>query len=140
MRIQRLYFDGCTNVAEARQVLNAGLSVVGVKVKVEHIRVRNASDAQRLRFLGSPSIRIDDRDVEPEADARRNYGFMCRTYRYGDKMSGVPSHQHIAAALIEALANPSQSEDEISFENEPDALADDRANYEPASDTEPFRI
>ena len=37
--------------------------------------------AQRERFLGSPTIRVNGRDVDPSADRRRDYGLCCTCTR-----------------------------------------------------------
>jgi hypothetical protein len=44
-----------------------------------------------MRFLGSPTIRVNDEDIEPAARRRTDYGFMCRTYRAEDgTTTGIP--------------------------------------------------
>jgi hypothetical protein len=99
MRIQLLYFDGCLNAAKTLEDLNAVLAGEGLQVEVERIRVRNSSHARRLRFLGSPSIRVNGRDVEPEARSRADYGFMCRTYFAGAESANTPSRAQIVRAI-----------------------------------------
>lgn len=102
MRVQLLYFDGCPNAAKALEELNAVLAGEGFQVAVERIKVRNSSHARRLRFLGSPSIRVDGRDVEPEARSRTDYGFMCRTYPSTEGVASGPSREQIARAMRES--------------------------------------
>ena len=55
--------------------------------------------ARRLRFLGSPSVRVDGEDVEPSANFRSAYGLMCRTYRVGSESSEKPAFGMIRAAI-----------------------------------------
>lgn len=97
MRVQFLYFDGCPNAMRALQDLNAALADEGLKVEVERIRVRNPSHARTLRFLGSPSIRVNGRDVEPEARSRTDFGFMCRTY--SSENGASPTREQIVLAV-----------------------------------------
>jgi hypothetical protein len=99
MRVQLLYFDGCPNATKALEDLNAVLDAEGLTVDVERIRVRNPSHARRLQFLGSPSIRVDGRDVEPEARSRTDYGFMCRTYHSSERVASTPSRKQILRAI-----------------------------------------
>jgi hypothetical protein len=47
------------------------------------------------RFLGSPTVRVDGRDIEPGAAGRTTYAYACRTY--GD--AAAPSDELILAAL-----------------------------------------
>jgi hypothetical protein len=63
-------------------------------------RVTDANGARDLRFLGSPTVRINDIDIEPSARSRTDYGLMCRTYGGG----GVPSEALICDAIAESRA------------------------------------
>jgi len=96
MRIAVLYFDGCPNhvptVARIKQVM----ADLGLQVGIEEIKVTSPEDAQRLRFLGSPTVLVNGVDIEPSAQSRRTYGLSCRVY---DGVSGLPSEERIAAAL-----------------------------------------
>lgn len=79
-----------------RRVLQAydqGLPIIETSVGNE--------DAVRLRFLGSPTVRIDDVDIEPAARLRTGFGIMCRTYEQG----GIPSEGLIWNAIAEAEAS-----------------------------------
>ena len=55
--------------------------------------------AERCRFLGSPSVRVDGSDVEIGADQRSSYHYGCRIYQTPAGMSGVPPEEYIRAAL-----------------------------------------
>ena len=70
MTIEVLYFDGCPSYEALVPHLQQLLSERGVAADVALRRVDSDADAQRLRFLGSPTVRVDGRDVEPGADAR----------------------------------------------------------------------
>lgn len=56
-------------------------------------------DVERLRFLGSPSLRVNGRDVEPGADERETFVFACRVYRTPVGFSGQPATEWVHAAL-----------------------------------------
>jgi hypothetical protein len=66
------------------------------------VEVHDAEAAQRLRFLGSPSVRVDGRDVEPGAEARTDYDLSCRVYRRESWFSGQPEERWARDALAEA--------------------------------------
>jgi hypothetical protein len=59
--------------------------------------VADANAARELRFLGSPTVRINGMDIEPSARSRNYYGMMCRTYDGG----GVPPEDLIRMAVSE---------------------------------------
>lgn len=98
MRVEILYFDGCPNheplVGRVPELLHAA----GVDAEVVSRRVDSEQQALALRFLGSPTVRVDGRDVEPGAAARSDYGLKCRLYRSVGGVSGQPSDQLILAA------------------------------------------
>lgn len=76
------------------------LDATELEADVQLVEVRDFEEAASMRFLGSPTIRIDDEDIEPEARLRTDYGFMCRTYRDEDgTTTGVPPLALIADAV-----------------------------------------
>ena len=69
-RVEILYFDGCPNHEPARDLVEQVAAELGLQAQIELVEVPDADTATRLRFLGSPSVRVDGRDVEPGADER----------------------------------------------------------------------
>jgi hypothetical protein len=61
--------------------------------------VPDAEGAVVERFLGSPTIRVAGRRVEPGADERRDYAFACRVYRTRCGFAGQPEEQWLRDAL-----------------------------------------
>jgi len=95
MRVELLYFQGCAHHGATVERVREVLAREGVRAEVREIWVRDAEDAARLRFLGSPTVRIDGIDVEPGANEREHGGVACRWY--GD--SGIPSQELLRAAI-----------------------------------------
>ncbi|MBW2416784.1 MAG: DUF2703 domain-containing protein [Deltaproteobacteria bacterium] len=95
MKIELLYFAGCPNHGPARELIDAAVSELGIEPEIEEIDVQDEGHAERLRFLGSPSIRVNGRDVEPGAESRTDYAICCRMYR----ASGLPARELLLAAL-----------------------------------------
>jgi hypothetical protein len=81
VRIEVLYFDGCPNheafVTHLEQLLRTAEPPAEIVLR----RVPDDDAARRARFLGSPTVRIDGRDVEPGAVERLDFGLKCRLYR-----------------------------------------------------------
>jgi hypothetical protein len=75
-----------------------------VDAEIEYINVETPDLAERLLFLGSPSVRVDGEDVEPSANDRTSYGLICRTYDYGPQVTGTPPIAMIRAAILRHLA------------------------------------
>jgi len=64
--IELLYFDGCPNHDELVPHIRELLAQAGIDATIELRRVETVEDAERERFLGSPTVRVDGRDVDPE--------------------------------------------------------------------------
>jgi len=58
-RIELLYFDGCPSHTPAGEFLREALAEGGLEAEVELVAVNTDDEARRLRFPGSPTIRVD---------------------------------------------------------------------------------
>ena len=110
MKIEVLYFDGCPNHKPAVERVQELLREEGVSAEVLEANISDASAAQSVRFLGSPSVRVNGLDVEPEARAAREYGMMCRTYSVEGRREGLPSHEMLRQAIREARCGSRSSD------------------------------
>lgn len=98
-RIEFLTWDGCPSSDEARALLDGILSFFDVPAEIEVRSVKTQSEAESLRFPGSPTIRIDGGDVDP-AGADTRPSLSCRVYRRPNgTTSPLPSEHQILAAL-----------------------------------------
>lgn len=95
MQIDVLYFSGCPNHGPAVDLVREVLRDLGMHHRVHEIEVPDPEGATRLGFLGSPTIRVDGRDIEPDAEKRTDYAMSCRVYG----PSGVPPRAWIETAL-----------------------------------------
>src|SRR6266851_2999408 len=110
MKIEILYFNGCPNHEPAVERIRQLLREEDVSAEVLEVNVSDASIAQKLGFLGSPSIRVNGLDVEPEARAAREYGMMCRTYAVNGRREGLPSREMLHHAIQEANSGINNSD------------------------------
>ncbi|MDP9401484.1 MAG: DUF2703 domain-containing protein [Actinomycetota bacterium] len=69
-------------------------------------RVESPEAAQAERCLGSPTIRVDGRDVEPGADQRTDFGLKSRLYATPDGLRGQPLEALVRAALAPGARHP----------------------------------
>jgi hypothetical protein len=99
MRIELFYWDGCPSHPEARELLQRVLDERGISDEIELREVRTDEDAAALGFPGSPTIRVDGRDVDP-AGAGAPPSLSCRIYHLPDgRVSPVPSREQLEEAL-----------------------------------------
>jgi hypothetical protein len=101
-RVEILYFDGCPNHEPARALVDRLARELDVEPEIELVQVADPEAAAMLRFLGSPTVRVDGVDVEPGAEERRDFAFSCRIYRSDGGASEQPAESWVREALIEA--------------------------------------
>ena len=71
----------------------------GIEATVELREVGTTSEAQALRFPGSPTIRVDGRDVDASG-AEGRPALNCRIYYVADgRVSPIPSREQLEEAL-----------------------------------------
>jgi hypothetical protein len=98
--VELLYFEGCPNHVAARNMVESVAAEVGVSADLRLIEVETPEAADELRFLGSPTIRIQGKDVEPGADERTEFQYACRVYRTTSGFSGSPDPEWVRHALL----------------------------------------
>ena len=98
MNIQVLYFEGCPNHEPTVSLVREVVAGLDLSAQVEEIEVTTQTDAERLRFLGSPTVQVNGVDMEPSARERTNYALSCRMYNG----SGIPPRELLVAALTSA--------------------------------------
>jgi hypothetical protein len=99
VRIELLFWDGCPSLPEAEELLREVLVERGLDARIERREVFTQEEAEALRFPGSPTIRIDGRDVD-EAGASARPALTCRIYYLPDgRSSPVPSREQLEEAL-----------------------------------------
>ncbi len=99
MRIELLYFDGCPSYETLLPKVRELLASEGVEDEIELRPVESLEAAEEARFLGSPTVRIDGKDIDSGAAERSDYGLKCRLYRSGEETSGLPPEEWIVEAI-----------------------------------------
>jgi hypothetical protein len=97
MVIEVFYVPGCPNHQPAIASLRDVLRSATIDAPIHEIAVIDEAMASRLKFPGSPTIRIDGSDVE--SNHPESYGLACRLYSNG---AGVPSREILERALAQS--------------------------------------
>jgi hypothetical protein len=80
-KVALLYFDGCPGYRKAEQSLKNALSREGIRSEVELVAVNTDEEAEALEFSGSPTIRVNGRDLFPSSAGERDvWRLGCRVY------------------------------------------------------------
>lgn len=108
MRVEVLYFEGCPTYRAAEKTLRGVLAQEDAEPEVELVAVNTEEEARRLRFPGSPTIRVDGEDLFPVPD-RVGYALGCRMYTTPEGLRGSPTAEMVRASLAERNLVPSGS-------------------------------
>jgi hypothetical protein len=101
VRVELLYTDDDAGYMTARQNLVEVLTEDAFETPIQMIAVGSEADARLLAFPGSPTIRIDGADIEPDPPTAVSLG--PRTYRADDgSASHVPGKAVIRRAVERA--------------------------------------
>lgn len=100
MAIQFLYFEGCPSYKNGLENLKLALEELGMEEDVEMINIETNEMAQRYHFIGSPTIRIDGKDIDHRAEGAKVTGYKgCRIYQTEQGLKGAPSVEMIKKVL-----------------------------------------
>jgi len=98
MRVELLYADGDPAAMPARQNLVEVLTEDAFETPIQMIAVASEADAELLGMRGSPTIRIDGEDIDPEWDGP--IGIAPRSYAIGE--GAIPGKPLIRRAVERA--------------------------------------
>jgi hypothetical protein len=107
--VEILYFAGCPNYQAAAALVERVSAELGISPEMRLVNVSDEEAARRLCFLGSPTIRVAGRDVEPGAEERENYVLACRIYRGEQGVSGQPDERWVHDALVREASRPAST-------------------------------
>jgi hypothetical protein len=103
MKVELLWWEGCPSHPRALDELRSILSSERLDPDAVELReVESDEQAERERFPGSPTIRIDGRDVVPPGEGDP-VGLACRVYRLRDgRISPTPDPADVREAVRRA--------------------------------------
>jgi hypothetical protein len=103
--VELLYFDGCPHYEALLQRLRKLLQSVDAGDRIHLRGIPDERAAQRERFLGSPTVRVDGHDVEPGVSERSDFGLICRLYLTADGLRPTPLDEWILDAVARRSAS-----------------------------------
>ena len=98
MKVEILYFEGCPTYKRTERTLREVLCELGTEAEFELVAVDTDEEAERLRFPGSPTIRVNGRDLFP-TEERDDWRLGCRVYATPEGLKGFPTADMIRAKL-----------------------------------------
>ena len=104
--VELLTTPNCPHRDAALALVRSVCGELGGHAEVRVVEVADQRAAERARFLGSPTIRVDGHDVEPGAEWNFEYVHGCRLYRGEHSLRGLPQEGWLRQALQDAQALP----------------------------------
>jgi len=91
-KIEFLYFEGCPSYNVALKNLEEVLAEENFEADIEMINVDSLEKAAQFSFLGSPSIRVNGKDLESKNGGS---SYSCRIYTINGQKTGTPTREFI---------------------------------------------
>jgi len=101
MKVEILYVTDCPNHPAAVALVRDILADQCVSAEILEILVPNEAAAKELNFRGSPTVRVNGKDVIEECDGSEETALCCRIYS-GSSRTGLPPIDAIRRAIVEA--------------------------------------
>jgi hypothetical protein len=104
VHVSFLYYEECPSHEVALERLRQVLAEEGIAAEVEIVKIETDAEAEVWRFVGSPTILVEGRDVDPPPPGARP-ALACRAYRREDgRISPLPPSELIRRSLRSAQA------------------------------------
>lgn len=100
MTIDPLHFDDCPTHEPTRQLLRTVVKEQAIAANLREIKVTTEAQAKELKFPGSPTIRVNGKDIDEGHEGA--YGLKCRVYAGPQGFAGVPPKELVERALERA--------------------------------------
>lgn len=107
MKVEVLYVSDCPSHPAAVKLVRDVLAAQGVATDIHEVLVRDERMASELKFPGSPTIRINGKDVAGQSQTTKNFSLRCRLYP-GSKQIGLPPAEIVHRAVVEARRGEQQ--------------------------------
>jgi hypothetical protein len=100
--IEVLYVQDCPHYQETLALVEQVRTELGLDAELRTTLIVDQAAAQQARFGGSPTVRVDGRDVEPGSEPATEYVLGCRLYRLEHRFAGQPGERRVREALLRA--------------------------------------
>src|SRR5260370_16616268 len=80
VKVEVLYVAECPSHPAAVRLVKDNLAAGGVAAEIHEVLVSDEEMASELRFTGSPTIRINGKDVAGECQDAPGFALSCRLY------------------------------------------------------------
>ena len=104
VRMEILARKDCPSRGMAIVVVEKVVAETGVPALIEVVDMTSEAHAQEYLLPGSPTVRVDGRDVDRHQDGRIEFTIDDRVYRTDRGLAGWPDERWVRDALLLAVA------------------------------------
>jgi len=97
--IEVLYVQDCPHYRETLALVERIQGELGIDAELRTSLIVDQAAAEQARFPGSPTVRVDGRDVEPGSESANEHVLGCRLYRLEHRFAGQPEDGWVREAL-----------------------------------------
>ncbi len=70
------YTNGCPATPKTVELIRTCISDLKIQAALREVQVTTREEADAWRFLGSPTVHVEGRDIDPGARAGKSFGFL----------------------------------------------------------------
>ena len=104
VRIEILAREDCPSRGMAISVVEKAVAETGVPAEIEIVDVTSDAHAQECLLPGSPTVRVEGRDVDRQENGSIEFTTDDRLYRTDRGLAGWPDERWVREALLLAVA------------------------------------
>jgi hypothetical protein len=101
--IELMYFENCPSWKEAFQHLSELINDLNLEMSILLKNIETNEEAAKYEFPGSPTIKINGKDIFPTN--RSNFALGCRIYDTPEGYRGSPTRKMIEEALESSITS-----------------------------------
>jgi hypothetical protein len=99
--VEVLHAQDCRNYPGTLALVQRVLADLGIDAVVRTTTlITDQAAAEEARFAGSPTVRVNGRDVEPGSEPPSEISVACRLYRLEHRLAGQPTEGWVREALL----------------------------------------
>jgi hypothetical protein len=76
MRVVVLHNEGCPSTPKTIEWIETCAAEMGIEIDFQKILVTTLAEANKWRFLGSPTIQVNGMDIDPSVRDDKAFGFL----------------------------------------------------------------
>lgn len=104
LKIEFLFWEECPSHPVALDRLHKILQQEKIEAEVKKIEIITEEDARQWSFSGSPTIRINGEDIDPEGARAQRVGLNCRIYHTPEgRVNPTPTEEMIRKAVLRQI-------------------------------------